>query len=58
MNISQDLNSTESLVLENGLRVLVIHKPEVDTCCVSVSGKAGHFFDPTDCPGLAHLLEH
>ncbi|MGB0215536.1 MAG: insulinase family protein [Alteromonas oceani] len=58
MNISQDLNSTESLVLENGLRVLVIHKPEVDTCCVSVSCKAGHFFDPADCPGLAHLLEH
>ncbi|MDC8831572.1 insulinase family protein [Alteromonas gilva] len=58
MNIIQDLNSTESLVLDNGLRVLVIHKPDIDSCCVSVSVKAGHFFDPQECPGLAHLLEH
>ncbi|NVK55916.1 MAG: insulinase family protein [Alteromonadaceae bacterium] len=58
MNIIQDLNSTESLVLDNGLRVLVIHKPGIDNCCVSVSVKAGHFYDPMECPGLAHLLEH
>ncbi|GGF71802.1 peptidase M16 [Alteromonas lipolytica] len=25
---------------------------------MSVSCKAGHFFDPDNCPGLAHLLEH
>lgn len=58
MNISQDLRNTESLVLDNGLRVLLINKPEADVCCVALSCKAGHFFDPDDCPGLSHLLEH
>ena len=36
------------------------------TCCqpgsqnsfVSLSVRAGHFYDPMDCQGLAHLLEH
>ncbi len=58
MNITQDLDSTYSLQLENGLRVIIIHKQELTSCCVSACIKAGHFFDPEDCPGLAHLLEH
>ena len=58
MNITQDIDSTYSLRLENGLRVLIVHKQELTTCCLSASVKAGHFFDPSDCPGLAHLLEH
>ncbi|TPV61749.1 peptidase M16 [Aestuariibacter sp. GS-14] len=58
MNISQDIDSTYSFQLENGLRVLIIHKQELTSCCVSASIRAGHFFDPEECPGLAHLLEH
>ncbi|GGW74569.1 peptidase M16 [Alteromonas halophila] len=27
-------------------------------CFVSLSLRAGHFYDPNDCQGLAHLLEH
>jgi len=54
------LNFTQShfLTLPNGLKVM--HCPIEDSAVsyVSMAVKAGHFYDPKDCEGLAHLLEH
>ena len=37
---------------------MLCHQPKSDTSYVSLSVRAGHFYDPEDCQGLAHLLEH
>jgi len=44
--------------LPNGLRVMVQHQEQSTTSFVSMAVRAGHFYDPEDCQGLAHLLEH
>ncbi|WP_232364416.1 insulinase family protein [Salinimonas lutimaris] len=45
------------LTLPNGLKVMLC-PTEGTTSFVSMSVKAGHFYDPENCQGLAHLLEH
>lgn len=40
------------------MRILVCHQPNIDASYVSMAVRAGHFYDPEDCQGLAHLLEH
>ncbi len=34
------------------------HQPEQAASYISMAIKGGHFYDPDDCQGLSHLLEH
>ncbi|MEC8489024.1 MAG: insulinase family protein, partial [Pseudomonadota bacterium] len=58
MNNSIKLESAHHITLPNGLRVMLCHTPEANESFVSMAVRAGHFYDPNDCQGLAHLLEH
>lgn len=53
-----DLKKYQSLTLDNGLRVLLVHNEETDKCAAALAVNAGHFNDPQDRQGLAHFLEH
>ena len=46
------------LVLDNGLRVVLVSDPETDKSAASLSVFRGSFDDPVERPGLAHFLEH
>ncbi|MEW7865155.1 insulinase family protein [Aeromonas diversa] len=46
------------LVLDNGLRVLLIEDPDADKSAASLAVNCGHFDDPADREGMAHFLEH
>ncbi|MAI36370.1 insulinase family protein [Alteromonas sp.] len=46
------------ITLPNGLRVMACHTPDAEEAHVSIAVRSGHFYDPHDCHGLAHLLEH
>ena len=46
------------LVLNNGLKVLLISDPTTDKSAASLSVYRGSFHDPVKQPGLAHFLEH
>ena len=58
MNNSIKLENAHHITLPNGLRVMLCHTPEANESFVSMAVRAGHFYDPNDCQGLAHLLEH
>lgn len=58
MTTSLDFENATHVTLANGLRVLVHCNPQSTSSYVSLSVRAGHFYDPDDCHGLAHLLEH
>jgi secreted Zn-dependent insulinase-like peptidase len=53
-----DLKKYQSLTLDNGLRVLLVHNEETDKCAAALAVNVGHFNDPRDRQGLAHFLEH
>lgn len=53
-----DLKKYQSLTLDNGLRVLLVHNEETDKCAAALAVNVGHFNDPKDRQGLAHFLEH
>ncbi|WP_114324657.1 insulinase family protein [Candidatus Colwellia aromaticivorans] len=53
-----DLKEYQSLTLDNGLRVLLVHNEETDKCAAALAVNVGHFNDPHDRQGLAHFLEH
>ena len=53
-----DFKKYQSLTLDNGLRVLLIHNEDTDKCAAALAVNAGHFNDPQDRQGLAHFLEH
>jgi len=53
-----DLKQYQSLTLDNGLRVLLVHNEETDKCAAALAVNVGHFNDPKDRQGLAHFLEH
>ncbi|MBL4940981.1 MAG: insulinase family protein [Colwellia sp.] len=53
-----DFKKYQSLTLDNGLRVLLVHNQETDKCAAALAVNAGHFNDPQDRQGLAHFLEH
>ena len=53
-----DFKKYQSLTLDNGLRVLLIHNKDTDKCAAALAVNAGHFNDPQDRQGLAHFLEH
>lgn len=44
--------------LRQGLRLTTHCTPDAKCSEVIIAVRAGHFFDPTQCQGLAHLLEH
>jgi insulysin len=47
-----------SFTLDNGLRVLLVEDGDIKKTAVAATVAAGHFADPENCLGLAHLLEH
>ena len=49
---------TKTLVLKNGLEVLLMHDPEVHRSAAALSVGVGHLYDPDEKMGLAHYLEH
>ncbi|MBR7887818.1 insulinase family protein [Marinomonas sp. A79] len=53
-----DKNNYHHLVLENGLRVLLINDPQAERFAASLSVNVGNFQDPPEQQGLAHFLEH
>ncbi len=53
-----DDNSYRPLLLENGLRVLLISDPETDKSAASLDINIGSGSDPEEWLGLAHFLEH
>ena len=53
-----DHNQYQAMVLENGLRVLLIHDEQAVYNAIAVNVNAGSQNDPAQRQGLAHLLEH
>lgn len=46
------------IVLENGLKALLVHEPDCDKASAALDVHVGSYFDPEEVPGLAHFLEH
>ncbi len=55
---SYDTNEYASLVLSNGLKVLLIHDPKAEYSAAALNVSVGSHHDPKDRLGLAHFLEH
>ena len=53
-----DKRDYRALVLDNGLKVLLISDPSADRAAASVNVAAGSNSDPAAFRGLAHFLEH
>jgi secreted Zn-dependent insulinase-like peptidase len=53
-----DHRDYQYVVLDNGLRVLVVQDKNALHSAASVGVNAGHFQDPEEAQGLAHFLEH
>ncbi len=53
-----DSNAYRYLELENGLRVMLVSKPDADRAAASLDVNVGSLQDPVSRPGLAHFLEH
>jgi secreted Zn-dependent insulinase-like peptidase len=53
-----DSRDYRQLVLENGLKVTLIHDSETDMAAAAMDVAVGAGSDPRDRPGLAHFLEH
>jgi coenzyme PQQ biosynthesis probable peptidase PqqF len=50
--------TTQSLILPNGLRVVLCHAPRLKRCAAALRVSAGSHDVPQVWPGLAHFLEH
>lgn len=55
---STDRSEYRHLVLDNGLRVLLLSDPDLNKSSASLVVAAGSYMDPEDRAGLAHFLEH
>lgn len=53
-----DKRQYDTLVLDNGLRVLLVSDPDVPKAAASLDVFVGSGHEPQDRPGLAHFLEH
>ncbi len=53
-----DQTAYRRLVLNNGLRVLLVSNPKLNLSSVALAVDAGSFDNPVARPGLAHYLEH
>ena len=58
MSNTINFENAHHITLPNGLRAMLCHTPTAHESYVSMAVRAGHFYDPVDCQGLAHLLEH
>ena len=54
----EDARQYRGLVLENGLKVLLVSDPTTDKSAAALDVHIGHLSDPPDLPGLAHFCEH
>lgn len=54
----QDSKSYRGLILENGIKVLLVSDPTSVKSAACMCIEVGSLANPTDLPGLAHLLEH
>ena len=55
---SQDQRLYRGLLLDNGLKCLLISDPHTDRSAASVDVNTGHMLDPHEFLGLAHFCEH
>ena len=53
-----DKSVSRDLVLENGLKVLLVSDPKYNVSAASLEVQAGSLEDPKNRQGLAHFLEH
>ena len=53
-----DKSESRTLVLDNGLKVLMVSDPDLNLSSASMAVDVGSFKDPLDALGLAHFLEH
>lgn len=53
-----DTREYRTFVLDNGMRVLLIHDEDTDMAAAAVDVHVGQFHDPEDRQGLSHFLEH
>lgn len=53
-----DSREYRALVLDNGMKVLLVSDPGTEKAAASVDVNAGSNSDPAQFPGLAHFLEH
>ncbi|KAI5152334.1 insulysin [Enteropsectra breve] len=53
-----DSNQYKALILDNGVKALLISNPEFTKSSCAVSVGIGSYNDPHEHPGLAHFLEH
>ena len=55
---NQDSRLYRGLLLDNGLKCLLVSDPTTDRSAASLDVHAGYMLDPDQFPGLAHFLEH
>ena len=53
-----DRSEYRHLVLDNGLRVILLSDPDLNKSSAGLAVGAGSYNDPEERPGLAHFLEH
>jgi hypothetical protein len=54
----QDKRQYRGLILNNGIKCLLISDPLTDRSAAAVDVHAGYMLDPKEFPGLAHFCEH
>jgi len=54
----QDKRSYRGLLLDNGMKVLLVSDPTTDKSAAALEVNVGHMCDPDELPGLAHFCEH
>ena len=55
---NSDQRTYRTIVLPNGLQVLLVSDPSAVKSAAALCVRVGHFSDPDDVPGLAHFTEH
>jgi insulysin len=53
-----DKSESRTLVLDNGLKVLLVSDPDLNLSSASMSVGVGSYMNPEGTQGLAHFLEH
>lgn len=54
----QDTREYRGLVLDNGLKCVLISDPDTDKSSAAMSVEVGYLSDPENLPGIAHFCEH
>ncbi|NDV61785.1 hypothetical protein G0Q06_04915 [Puniceicoccales bacterium CK1056] len=53
-----DNSESETLILDNGLKVILVSDPDLNISSASIAVDVGSYMDPENAQGLAHFLEH